>query len=209
MPHQTDELALELTLKPVFAAVEITDAKKYLRVDTATEDPQIKRMVAAATTLGEKFMARRLIFQNWRLHLDAFPWDDGPILLPYSPVDSIVNFDYTDVNGVAATLTLTTDYVLDKIRAPGRVHPAFDQVWPDAREIPNAVAIEFKVGYGTDSTTVPEDIRQGILLTVADMYDNRPAAPEGGASPTISVPIPRMVMAAQLLWQEYRVQQFH
>jgi uncharacterized phiE125 gp8 family phage protein len=50
-------------------------------------------------------------------------------------------------------------------------------------EVPEPVEIEFETGYGEYPTAIPPLIRQGILMTVADFYENR----DSGTAPRNSL----------------------
>jgi uncharacterized phiE125 gp8 family phage protein len=54
--------------------------------------------------------------------------------------------------------------------------PAYGQTWPSVRaDTYNAVEIQFTSGYGTASA-VPQAIRNGMLLLVANWFENREQA---------------------------------
>ena len=71
-------------------------------------------------------------------------------------------------------------FIADKTSEPGRVFPGINSVgsggigfWPAVLYLPNAVQIHFTSGYGTDTTNVPDAIRQAIMQLVANMYETR------------------------------------
>jgi uncharacterized phiE125 gp8 family phage protein len=47
-------------------------------------------------------------------------------------------------------------------------------------DVPESVEIEFETGYGDRPTDIPPVIRQAILMSVADFYENRDSARDAG-----------------------------
>ena len=48
-----------------------------------------------------------------------------------------------------------------------------DMFWPITRCSINSVVIQFTAGYGDSAEAVPQAIRQGILIEVSNLYENR------------------------------------
>ena len=55
----------------------------------------------------------------------------------------------------------------------GRVALAWNRFWPITRCSINSVVIQFTAGYGDAAEDVPQAIRQGILIEVSNLYENR------------------------------------
>lgn len=66
-------MALKVIAARVNPVVSLADAKLYLRVDHSDEDTLIAALVEAATGMVESMTRRSLIYQTYRLTLDAFP----------------------------------------------------------------------------------------------------------------------------------------
>jgi hypothetical protein len=104
----------------------------------------------------------------------------GEISIPRAPliqnaslgIDSI---KYVDTAGATQTLDPTL-YMVDPQSDdnPVRILPAYGKVWPATRYQPNAVTIQFQVGYA-DAAHVPARIKLAIKQTVADWFNNRDA----------------------------------
>jgi hypothetical protein len=104
----------------------------------------------------------------------------GEITIPRAPlvqndtlgIDSI---KYVDTTGAPQTLDPTL-YQVDPQGddEPVRILPAYGKVWPATRYQPNAVTIQFELGYA-DAAHVPARIKLAIKQTVADWYNNRDA----------------------------------
>ena len=53
-----------------------------------------------------------------------------------------------------------------------RASPAYDEIWPVVRCLPEAVQIRFVAGYGA-AAAVPEDIKEAMLLIIGHLYAHR------------------------------------
>ena len=83
---------------PAEEPVSLADAKAFLRVDDTAEDGLITTLVSAARLHVESVTGRAMIFQSWRLVLDAWP-AERTITLPVAPVHeltAITAFDEED-----------------------------------------------------------------------------------------------------------------
>lgn len=64
-------------------------------------------------------------------------------------------------------------YQVDVKTDPGRIAPAYGQVWPQTRcETLNAVTIRFVCGYGL-AAAVPKTIKQAMLLMIGHWFEHR------------------------------------
>lgn len=162
-------MGLTLVTAPDGEPVVPTEAINHLRLEEATEeDALVASLVKSSREFAEGFTNRALITQTWKLTLDCFP---TTILLPKPPLQSVVSIKYTDTAGVEQTVS-AADYQVDITSEPGRVVPAWGKYWPTTRGELNAVRITFTCGYG-DAASVPEAIKQAVLLMVGGGYENR------------------------------------
>jgi hypothetical protein len=164
--------ALVLIAPPAVEPVTLFELKEFLRVDAddSSQDNVIVTLAMSARTWVEAMLKRKLVQQTWRVALDYFPGYyamvtgqpgsspvlSGPallagiryaIVLPYPPVNAIVNFQYENANGVVTVMNPATDYIQDLLSNPARLTPPFGQMWPVARVVLNAVQIDFQIGY--------------------------------------------------------------
>lgn len=182
---------------PTVEPLTVAEAKLHLRVDHADEDATIERMIVAVREYAEKYLRRSLISTTLQLYLDAFPSSrSGAIYLPRGPVSSVVSVGYTDTTGAACTVA---SYQSDLVSEPARLLPAYDDFWPDTREVVNAVVVEYVAGYGAAATAVPQRIRAGLLVALSDLFENRGAVVTG----TIVSEVPSV--AAERLWHPFRL----
>lgn len=82
----------------------------------------------------------------------------------------VLSVKYIDTNGVQQTLN-PSQYSVDNVSVPGCVHRAFNVTWPDTRPQWDAVRVQFVVGWTID--TIPEPIKQAVVLLVSQMYEHR------------------------------------
>lgn len=163
-------MGLYLVTAPTVEPVTVDEIKVHCRIDSDDEDVAIAQMIVAARKFAETKLNRQLCTATWRLYMDSFPcWQ---IDVPLPPLVSVTTLTYTDAVGTTTTLTENTHFIKDIYSEPGRITPAYGLTWPSARCVMNSVALTFVAGYG-DPDDVPESIRYGIKLLVAEMYDKR------------------------------------
>jgi len=171
-------MALRLITAPAAEPLTLTEAKAHLRVDHTDDDILISALIAASRGYCEQWTARAFITQTWELMIDEFP-EDGDIMIPMPPLQSVTSVKYDDGDGVEQTLS-ATDYDVDNVSQPGWVVSATSG-WPTSTfDGINSVRVRFVAGYepGTDSpidlaANVPQSIRAAILLHVGQLYENR------------------------------------
>lgn len=171
-------MALRLVAPPPVEPVNLEQMKAHLRVTSSDEDGLIAGICAAARTHAESILKRSLITQTWDLTLDRFPaW----FVIPKPPLQSVSHIKYLDDSGVEQTLDASL-YRVDAASEPGRVVPAYGQVWPSTYPEINAVRLRFVAGYehGAGSPAgwadnVPATVVQAIKLLGGHFYENREA----------------------------------
>ena len=163
-------MALKLITAPSTYPVTLAEAKLHCRVDIADDDTLITALITAATEMAEQKTGRAIMTQTLELTLDAFP---EAFELTRVPVQSITSVKYYDTTGAQQTLSNTL-YALDAADDFGFAHisPVYAGVWPDTRDQINAVAVRYVAGYA-DAASVPQSIKNWILLMVSTMYENR------------------------------------
>ena len=157
---------------PASEPVSLDEAKAQCRVTHAAEDAYVTRLVKAARHYVEERIDRTLLPTTWRLSLSRWP-RRGWVLLPRPMLRSITSVTYLDGDGETQTVSPSA-YALDADRMPGLLMPGYDLDWPTGREQSGAVRVTYEAGYA-DAASVPEDLRQAILLLTAHWYANREA----------------------------------
>ena len=166
-------MALWHQTAPASEPISTSVAKLHLRVDASTDDALIDTLCAAARRVVETITRRKCITQTWDLKLDAFP--DGAIWLSCQPVTSVTSITYTDTNGDSQTLSsalYTTDLPPGEESPYARIVPAYQQVWPQTRDVVNAVTVRFVCGFAT-AAAVPAAMMAAMKLLISHWYENR------------------------------------
>lgn len=164
-------LTLQQSTAPTSEPVTMYDLKSYLRIEHDEEDILLSSLQKAARLDVERFMRRQIMTATWKLYLDGWP-RDNIIRLPRPPLQSIASVVYVDSDGIPQTLSSSL-YQVDSISEPGRLMPAYGEVWPTLRgETFNAVTITYLAGWTTQAS-VPDGIRIAIMMLAGDMYEHR------------------------------------
>lgn len=178
-------MPMQLITPPAGEPVSLAEAKLHLRVDFDDDDSLIQVLISAARQAAETLTNRQLVTARWRMVLDSFP---GPslmgvpagqtftlpghaVLLPKSPVASVVEIRYLDMAGVWQVMP-AANYTVDCACEPARITPVFGQIWPISLPQIGAVSVIFDAGYG-DALAVPEGIKTWIKLRLGSLYVHR------------------------------------
>ena len=192
-------MGLALITGPVSDPVTVIEAKSHLRETSADNDGLIAGYILAARQAAEDFTRRKLFTQTWDFSIDG----DWPrekvngvqrqrIVLPLPPLQSVTSVKYYDSAGTLQTMA-ADQYRVDPTSYEGRIEPAYGVVWPTVRDQMSTIVVRMVVGY----SSLPEPVRQSILLTVGHFYANRESVVTG----TIATELPQ---AAQALLFPYR-----
>lgn len=147
-------------------AVNVAEAKSHLRVSHSNDDTYIGNLIKAAEGAVENYANRKLVASTFDMKLEDFP--NGGIILPYSPVTSITHIKYYDTDNTQQTWA-STNYYYNLAEEPVKIEYV-DGDYPDVYDYrSDNVEVRFVCGY----TTVPEGLRQAILLLIGDMYEMR------------------------------------
>ena len=186
-------MAWKVTTAPVNEPWTLSDVKNYLKVDTSADDTLITTLISAARQAAESYLNMALITQTVTEKLDRL--NSPTLYLSVSPVISVSNFQYADRQNTTQTF-VSTNYVVDTFSKPARLSLAYGKTWPTLYGNINDVTITYTAGFGTEASGVPTQIRQAILMMIADSYDNREDY------------VKKMPTASQYLLDQYRVQYF-
>ena len=171
---------------PVLTLTEIRAALKLPVI--AAEDDSLTRLEATAVRYFENVTGRDLINKTYKAYLDYFPcvnsdryftgysltprYVDNGIEIERSKLQSITSIQYY-VNNVL-TLWNSANYYFTDEDWFSKIYLTKDSIFPaniDTRK--QAVVITFVSGYGPDSASVPQDIKQALSQYIAYLYENR------------------------------------
>lgn len=159
-----------LITAPSTEPVTTSEAKTHLRVTGSSEDSYIDSLVKAARIQVERYLNRALIQQTWDVFFDDW---EHTLRLPYSPVSSITNVKYYDLDGVEQTLSSSLYYFVSS-SDPACIVRKYNVSYPDLEYgRPAAITVRQICGYGSASSSIPQPIIHAIKLLVTDMYENR------------------------------------
>jgi len=188
---------LRLTTPPSVEPLTLPEAKSWLRVDVADDDTLITDLIKDAREFVENHTAMALLTQTWLYTMDYFPPLDmsymlirqprawlpqtrqfqgsggGVIRLPLPPLQSVVAVRYADPDTGALLTADPSTWQVDTTSFPGRLAPAYGQVWPVTRFQPAAVQVTFTAGWGDTGDAVPGIYKRAVRMLVACWYENR------------------------------------
>ncbi len=163
-------MSLLLTTPPTVEPLSLVEAKAHLRVPHADDDTYISTLITLARRRVETRTGLRLITQSWSQFLDCWP-PFGMIDLSLNPVSAV-----TDIIVYGDTDTPSTidpaHYFLDATSYPPRLvfrhgrNPS-----PPGRRA-KGIEIRLTAGFG-NAAAVPQELKQAILLLVADAFTHR------------------------------------
>lgn len=171
---------------PAEEPVSLADAKAYLRVDDGAEDALITTLCSAARLHVEGVTGRAMIFQSWRLVLDAWPTERS-IGLPVGPVESLTAITVFDEDDEAHELDLAPFSVQAwRLMLPRMIDA------PAVRER-LGLEVDYVAGHGADAAAVPADLKQACLVLVGYWFENRDAVIVAGSGAVVPAGFDRLV----------------
>ena len=141
--------------------INIGKAAERLRISSADESELPARIKAAVSSIEDQF-GFEILPKTYTWYMDSF--DNSTIVLPVTPISSVTSIKYYDVDDAQQTLVEDTDYRVDKYQ--GRIEVISS--WPATKVKVNTVEIEFVAGY--TASTVPENIREAVILRLWEYY---------------------------------------
>lgn len=158
--------------------VSVDDVKAHLRIETTKEDYLLEAYVKAAQTYAENYCKRSFMPKTYVMKLNEFP-ASGIIEMPFPPLSTNstdVAITYINTTGGSTTLS-STYYSVDYYSSPGKVVLNKDLSWPETYGHYQDVTVQYKAGYPLDANstggTVPDPIKQWILMRIGQMYEHR------------------------------------
>ena len=191
------EMSIALITPPTTQPVSLAETKIHLKQEEDADDSLIRGLIRAATLKAQNVTKRQFIEATYESRFDRFPVE---FLLPRPPLLSVVSIKYIDVDGNEQTYD-SDNYSVDTFQTIGRVVLKSGESWPSVDDEINVVRIQWKAGYGTKQSDVPDDIRSAILLGIGHLYEHREDVVVG----TIATELPQG--ALDLLWS-YRIVNF-
>ena len=186
-------MAFDIVTAAASEPITLTESKNFLRVDHSDDDTLISALITASRQMCEEYTRRILVTTTIDEYFDKFPmnrWENlsNLIYLSRGPVASITSVKYVDEIGSEVTIT-SDQYIIDTISEPARIQSTAG--WFAAAGVVNQVIVRYVVG--TDVSSIPKPLIQGMMLVISDLYDQRNDRVK--ALPT----------ASEYLWNPYRI----
>jgi uncharacterized phiE125 gp8 family phage protein len=165
------QFSLVRVTAPSALPISVAEAKAQMRVEGNDEDTIIERLINAAVAFVDVqgVLGFAMITQTWGQWVGPNP---GTVMLSLGPVQSVSAIKYYDINGTLQTATLADFNVFG---TPNRitVSPKTGYAWPVTQTRDDAIKIEYVIGYGATSASVPQTVRHALMMLVAHWYENR------------------------------------
>jgi uncharacterized phiE125 gp8 family phage protein len=192
-------------LSVIAEPITLAEAKLHLRVDddgdspaSHPDDPLILALITAARQHAENFTGRAIASATYVYRRSLF--DDCGIRLPRPPVVALVSVEYMDDAGLWVAVDPTTYHLDDDPEEPSVVLNA-EAEWPEPGAFASPVRVTYEAGFNDGDSppvsTLPEPIRQAMLLLIGHLYENREAVTEKATY--------ELAMGVKSLLRPYRV----
>lgn len=165
-------MALTVLTKAINYPVTLEEAKEHLRVTDTNSDSYIQGLIAAVCDQVESQTGRTLITTEYLWKMDAFTLFNYSLYVPKSPLQNVSAITYIDTNTSTQTWG-STYYTVDIYSLPGRITPAYLQIWPITLYLPNAITIQFTAGHSSHLGGIPESLKHGLKFLISHYWANR------------------------------------
>ncbi len=146
-------------------AAACADAKAYLRDGSALNDARIEPLAQAALALAEAFTGLALIARE---HVETVPVGGAWVPLTAGPVGAITQVDGLPAEGAAFALSVGAFAIDIDARGVGWVRV----LQPG---IAGRVRVTFAAGMASEWAELPAPVRQGVVLLITHLADERSA----------------------------------
>jgi uncharacterized phiE125 gp8 family phage protein len=160
-----------LNTPPVVEPISLAEAKAYLRVSHVDEDATISRLIEAARQTVEKHLGLGLLSQSWSVFFDRWP-APGYLPITLAPILAITDVKIYGDDNVAAIID-PAHYYLDRLSRPARLTMRVGRWLPQPGRVLNGIEVVLSVGFGTTAASVPQPLREALLLLLTHYYANR------------------------------------
>jgi uncharacterized phiE125 gp8 family phage protein len=164
-------MPLVLSAGPTVEPVALSELKVWLRIDGDEQDTLLASLIVAARIHVEHTFGLALINQRWSLFLDAWP-ETRELRLSPSPVRRVTALRVYDAGDAPETLD-PAQYLLETTPLAPCIRRRGDAAWPQPLREMNGVEIEFEAGFGAEPASVPEPVRQALLLLAGWWFEDR------------------------------------
>ena len=179
---------------PPTEPVTLAVAKEFLRIDHDHEDALIADFITAARERVEA-MARLSLITRRRAYSTAKSCTSR-LVINHSPVKHVHKVSLIDRANNAADIPLSELYN-NKRASPVSIETRKRALFSDYVSDPAAIVVELEAGYGAAPEDVPMQLRQAVLLLLAQHYEHRDDA--------VKRPVPMLVDALLMPYRTVRL----
>lgn len=143
---------LALVTPPAILPISVEDAKAQIRETSDAHNTRLYQAIEQATSHLQTVYQNVLVEQVWDVWFPCFPC--GDFVIPFGPVISLDEFEYTDEDGVTTAVSASV-YGLQSKRPPycSRVYLKPSQEWPTATLYSrDAVRMRLTLGWADEET---------------------------------------------------------
>lgn len=162
--------AYDLT-PPQAEPVTLAEARVFLRDGLNEDDDFIAALITAAREWVERETGLRLITRQVLELFDAWP-PSAAISLQTAPVQQVVEVQVEGAEGESSTID-GAHYYLDNAGRPARLVRREGRMWPKPGIAANGIRLTLAAGFGATPDTVPQALRQAVLMQMAVFYGLR------------------------------------
>jgi len=156
---------LTISTAPTIEPIRLIEAKRHCRVRHNNDDTTFNALIAAATQACEERTHRQLMTASWTLTLDCFPYGSQGIFLPKGTFQSLDSLAWYTSKLAETTMTPASDCYEFGSADYKVITPVSS--WPSTAR---KVVLVFTCGYGATRGTVPERLRQAMLILIEHYY---------------------------------------
>ena len=160
-----------LTSPPTVEPLTLAEAKAHLRVTHDDDDTYISTLINSARSTVEQFCGLALMQQGWSVFYDIWP-EQGVLKLPLAPIMAIADLLIYGEDDVAAPID-HAHYFLDVVSKPSRLVLRNGRSLPLPGRRANGIELKLIAGFGASADAVPNQIKQALLIIIADWYAAR------------------------------------
>lgn len=196
----------KLTVEPTIEPILLRDAKTHLRIseDVYADDAYVAALIKAVRRVCESYCEMQIMAATYEAYLPNFPnsWDsnygdlDNEIQIIKHPVNAISKIEYYDTANELQLLS-TAQYDAFVEGKPATIKRETSYSWPSTYTRQKAIIITFTAGY-TNPDDVPEDLKQGMMMLLGHLYENRQDVVSG-------ISIAEVPQASKYLWNPYKL----
>jgi uncharacterized phiE125 gp8 family phage protein len=194
---------------------------------TATQAAYLTALIQVAREYAEHYTGRRFVKRTFEMSMDgwndkgdtqylkalagAYTYGGQSICIPYAPLVSVDYIKYVDMAGQQQTLDPSV-YQVDTAAEPGKVKPAYLQIWPVVRATDfNSIRIGFTAGYPEVAGASPSDyagnlpavLKQWMKIRIGGWFENREPIIVGNLVTSIPRDFCDALLDPLKLWSEF------